>query len=703
MVKQQQVVVLGVVLVLCCSWGCKSVSQESHAYTNAFINQSSPYLLQHAHNPVNWYPWGEEALAKAQAEDKLLIISIGYAACHWCHVMEHESFEDTLVARVMNDNFVAIKVDREERPDVDDVYMTACQLASDGGCGWPLNAIALPDGRPIWAGTYFPRRQWVEVLQYFIKEKADKGPQMIQYAEQLTQTIQALGQLSPTAEGISMTMETADTFARQLLQGLDHEQGGRKGAPKFPMPDNFQWLQAYAFFTGNQEARQVWETTLDHLAAGGIYDHLGGGFARYSTDADWLVPHFEKMIYDNSQLVSLFSAAYAQTGKERYREVVSQTLDFVQRELTAPNGCFYSSLDADSDGEEGKFYVWRAAELDSLLTPAEAQLMRQYYGVTRPGNWEKGKNILHTSFVPAPTPAEILAAAPAGPALLASAQTKLFAARSQRVRPGLDDKMLTAWNALMIRGFADAAAALHEPTYLEQAVAAAHSLFGQALQADGRLWRNSRNGKSSINAFLDDYAFSAQALLRLYELTFEEQWLKKAQLLTDYALVHFSNPDSDFLFYTSDLDPPLVSRRMDIQDNVIASSNSALAEVFWQLGLYLDREDYRSKSDRMLAAVISSAEMTQNASFFANWGQLLLRRVYPLYEVAIVGEDWPQLSRELQAQYLPNAVFLGGATEGSLALLENKLVAEETYIYVCRNKVCKLPVKTAHAALDLLK
>ncbi|PSR12721.1 MAG: thioredoxin domain-containing protein [Bacteroidetes bacterium] len=702
MVKQQLFVGMSV-LVFCCSWGCKSVSRESHAYTNALINQSSPYLLQHAHNPVNWYPWGEEALARAQAEDKLLLISIGYAACHWCHVMEHESFEDTLVARVMNDNFVAIKVDREERPDVDDVYMTACQLASDGSCGWPLNAIALPDGRPIWAGTYFPRRQWLEVLQYFIQEKADKGPQMVKYAEQLTQTIHALGQLPSAAEGYVFSAATTDRFAQQLLQGLDHQQGGRKGAPKFPMPDNMQWLQAYAFYTGNQEARQVWETTLDHLAAGGIYDHLGGGFARYSTDADWLVPHFEKMSYDNSQLVSLFSAAYAQTGKERYREVVKQTLDFVKRELTSSTGCFYSSLDADSDGEEGKFYVWRAEELDSLLSPAEAQLVSQYYGVTKAGNWEQGKNILHTSLAPGSTPTEILAAVPTGPALLASAQAKLFAARSQRVRPGLDDKMLTAWNALMIKGYADAAAALREPSYLNQAIAAANALFGQALQADGRLWRNTHQGKSSINAFLDDYAFAAQACLRLYELTFDEHWLEQAQLLADYARAHFSNPNSDLLFYTADLDPPLVSRRTEIQDNVIAGSNSAMAEVFWQLGIYLDREDYTTKSERMLATVLNGTDVLRNPSFFANWGQLLLRQVYPPYEVAIVGADWPRVSPELQARYLPHALFLGGTTEGSLALLENKLVAEETYIYVCRNKVCKLPVKTAQAALDLLK
>ena len=674
---------------------CKSSLQDDHTYTNALINESSPYLLQHAHNPVNWYPWGEEALAKAKAEDKLLIISVGYAACHWCHVMEHESFEDTTVARIMNENFVSIKVDREERPDVDDVYMTACQLATQDGCGWPLNAIALPDGRPIWAGTYFPRKQWMEVLEYFIKEKNEQGEKMEGYADQLTETINTLNTLAPVQEVSPFEASSADAFGASMLLGLDPVKGGRKAQQKFPMPDNFLWLQQYAFFTGDEAATQQLRTSLDHMAAGGIYDQLRGGFARYSVDPDWLVPHFEKMLYDNGQLVSLYAQAYAQFGEERYRQVVEETIGFVEAELTAPSGGFYSSLDADSEGEEGKFYVWSLAEVDSLLSKEEATFVKQYYQLTKAGNWEEGKNILHRR-PDAPIPSGNEAA------LLASASQKLLTARNQRVRPGLDDKMLTAWNALMIKGYADAAAALKRPEYLEKAQKAAQFLLDNARREDGGLWRNHKDGKSSINAFLDDYALTIQAFVRLYELTFEEKWLQTSAELADYALEHFQNAESNMLYYTSDLDPPLVSRRTEVRDDVIAGSNSAFAEALWQLGLYLDQEAYSLQSDRMLSAVLGAEEFMSAPSFYANWGQLLLRRVYPPYEVAVVGNDWQTVNRELQANYLPNAIFLGGASEGSLSLLKNKLVEGETFVYVCRNKICKLPVQTAEDAIALM-
>ncbi|MGH1436523.1 MAG: thioredoxin domain-containing protein [Lewinella sp.] len=684
------------ILGLLTIYSCTSTSQEGgHLYTNALVNESSPYLLQHAHNPVNWNPWGEAALAKAKEEDKLLVISVGYAACHWCHVMEHESFEDTLVARIMNEHFISIKVDREERPDVDDVYMAACQLATEQGCGWPLNAIALPDGRPIWAGTYFPRKQWVEILEYFVKEKEENGAKMEDYAANLTKTINAVSALAPVGQMPELKPENADNFAQSMLLGLDAERGGRKGSPKFPMPDIFSWLQEYAFFTGNEEARGVWKTTLDQLAAGGINDQLGGGFARYSTDDKWLVPHFEKMLYDNAQLVSLFSDAFAETGTSRYKEVVEETLTFIERELMDKQGVFYSSLDADSEGEEGKFYVWTTQEIDSLLSPASAELVKKHYRFTKHGNWEEEMNIMHYDPAADPLSAEELST-------LKAAKALLLDARAQRVRPGLDDKVLTAWNGLMIKGYADAAAALQNEDYLKKAITAANFIDTKMKRKDGGLWRNYKDGKSSINAFLDDYALTSQAYLRLYELTFDESWLRKAEQLTTYALEHFSNPESDLLFYTSDLDPPLITRRTEIKDNVIAGSNSAFAQVLWQLGLFLDREDFSEQSQKMLAAVLASPEAIQTPSFYASWGELMLKMVYPPYEVAIVGERWQSLNHELQASYLPNALFLGGPDEGSLALLENKAVEEETFIYVCRNKICKLPVQTAEDAKALM-
>jgi hypothetical protein len=609
--------------------------------------------------------------------------------------MEHESFEDTTVARIMNEHFVAIKVDREERPDVDDVYMAACQLATEKGCGWPLNAIALPDGRPIWAGTYFPRKNWLEVLEYFIKEKAESGAKMEDYAANLTKTMNAVSALAPVGEVPDFDPAIADNFAQSMLSNLDAKLGGRQGAPKFPMPDNFAWLQEYAFYADNAEAKAMVKTTLDQLAAGGIYDQLGGGFARYSTDEKWLVPHFEKMLYDNSQLVSLYANAYAQQPDPRYREVIEETLTFVERELTSPEGVFYSSLDADSEGEEGKFYVWSTEEIDSLLPAESAQLVKDYYRFTKKGNWEEDKNILHYDPAAArPTEAQRKT--------LMQAREKLMAARDQRVRPGLDDKVLTGWNALMIKGYADAAAAMKNEAYLKKALQAANFLRNNMMRDDGGLWRNHKNGKSSINAFLDDYALTAQAYLRLYELTFDESWLRQAEQLMDYVLEHFNNPESDLFFYTSDLDPPLITRRTEIKDNVIAGSNSAFAESLWQLGLYLDRKDFSERSQKMLATVLSQPEPLQAPNFYANWGQLMLKTIYPPYEVAIVGDDWASLSRDLQAQYLPNALFLGGQDEGSLELLKNKAVEEETFIYVCRNKICKLPVQTAEAAVALL-
>jgi len=682
---------LHILLLLLLAQSCATKTKpNSQQHTNALIKESSPYLLQHAHNPVNWYPWGKEALEKAQKEDKLLIISVGYAACHWCHVMEHESFEDTMVARIMNDNFVSIKVDREERPDVDDVYMTACQLTTKNGCGWPLNAIAFPDGRPIWTGTYLPRDNWMEVLNFFIKEKAKDGTKMEEYAAQIVAGMHN-NTIGNTATAELATDAQLQTFADNLMQGIDPQKGGGARAPKFPMPDVFQFLQNYAFYKADKNALALWETTLDHLAAGGIYDQIGGGFARYSTDADWLVPHFEKMAYDNGQLISLFANAYAQTGKERYATVVRQTVAFVNRELSSPQGGFYSSLDADSEGEEGKFYVWTSREIDTLLTPAEAKLVTAYYGVKSSGNWEDGKNILHLD--PKATPTTNAA--------LATAQQKLMQARDKRIRPALDDKLLTTWNSLMIHGYAVAATKLQDKDMLARAIKAADYLVEVAMEADGRLWRNYKAGKPTINAFLDDYAFTAQAFISLYEATFDEKWLQRAAKLCDYAIMHFDNPQSELFFYTSDIDPPLVSRRMEVQDNVIASSNSALAEALWKMGALLDRNDYAETSTKMLGTMLHGTDMLEQPFFHANWGQLLLQHLNQPYEVAIVGDNWPDVSGKLQAQYLPNAWFLGGV--GELALLKDKAVAGETYVYVCRRKVCKFPVRTVVEALDLIR
>ncbi len=681
---------------------CSMMPGEQHAYSNHLVGESSPYLLQHAHNPVDWHPWGEEALEKAQRENKLIVISVGYAACHWCHVMEHESFEDTTIARIMNEHFVSIKVDREERPDVDDIYMTACQLASDKGCGWPLNAFALPNGQPVWAGTYFPKKQWREILEYFANEYSTNPEQMQAYAEQLTEGIANAG-LTPVDTPAEFAAPGLALFAQNLLGTLDMQTGGRKGAPKFPMPDNFAFLMAYHHYSQDPLAMEAVKVTIDHLARGGIYDHLGGGFSRYSTDTEWLVPHFEKMLYDNGQLVSLYAQAFAATGDSSYLQIVEESLAFVARDLTDKNGGFYSSLDADSEGEEGKYYVWEQSEIDSLLLPEEAQLVTAYYNLLPRGNWEHGKNILHVTDSLEAVADELGLAITDASALLSSAREKLLEARRERPRPGLDDKVLTAWNALMLRGYADAYAATSNEEYLVTALKNANFLLDEMMSSDGRLNRNFKGGKSSINAFLDDYALLAQAFTRLYEVTFDESWLDHTEQLLEYALDHFQHESNSLLYYTSDIDPPLVARRLEVEDDVIASSNSLFAEALFLTGTYLYREDFIERSRSMLSAISERIATSQAPSFYTNWAQLYLQFVRPPYEIAIVGPDWQSLQVDLQQNYLPNALLLGGENEGQLALLQNKSVEGETYIYVCQNKVCKLPVQTVVDALPLMQ
>lgn len=689
-------------LLLLLLFSCEAQTGEQHNYTNALIHESSPYLLQHAHNPVNWNPWGEKALEKARKEDKMLLISVGYAACHWCHVMEEESFEDTAVARIMNEYFVPIKVDREERPDVDAVYMSACQLASERGCGWPLNAFALPDGRPVWAGTYFPKKQWVEILQYFVKAYREDREKMQGYADQLADGVRQFGLPQPVAEPLPFTSAQLDDIAKNFLENVDLEHGGRKGFPKFPVPNSYEFLLQYNYLTGNETALEAVTVTLDQMAEGGIYDQIGGGFARYSTDGEWKVPHFEKMLYDNAQLVSLYSKAYQVTKKERYREVVFETLAFVERELGSPEGAFYSSLDADSEGEEGKFYIWKQSEIDSILGESRISgIFNAFYSVEAGGNWE-GSNILYHQKNVEKILTEYKITKDELKIILNNARQKLFEARSKRERPRLDDKVLSSWNALMLQAYLDAYAAFGEPGFLVAAKRNAQFLLDNALQKGNRLNRNYKGGKSTINGFLDDYAFTIQAFVSLYETTFDEQWLKRAESLADYTLAHFSDESTGLFFYTSDIDPPLMARKMETEDNVIPASNSAMGRALLHLGTLLYRQDYLDRAESMLQAMAPRISATAEPNFFANWCALYSELAYPFYEVAVVGPAYQQPAEALRRLYLPNALLLGGPSEGSLELLKNKLQDGETFIYVCRDKVCKLPVKRVEEAVGQL-
>jgi uncharacterized protein YyaL (SSP411 family) len=686
-------------LLCTCGRGTNAVSGQPEAGFNHLAGEKSPYLLQHAKNPVDWYPWNDEALAKAKAENKLLIISVGYAACHWCHVMEHESFEDSLVAATMNEYFVSIKVDREERPDIDDVYMTACQLASRKGCGWPLNAIALPDGRAIWAGTYFPKSQWLKVLGQFSELQKTEPGKLEEYAASLTEAMVEQNTFQPILdESRSLSAAEIDGTATMLKAAIDFKNGGTRGAPKFPMPVMHEFLLTHHFHTGDKESLRAVETTLDEMAAGGIFDQIEGGFARYSTDGQWLVPHFEKMLYDNAQLVSLYAHAYQLTGKERYAEVVRHTLEFVDQKLTHPQGLFYASLDADTDGEEGLTYIWTLEEIKDVLGDEKlANAYADYFGITARGNWE-GHNILtrrrklgDVVKMHGYADEETLKGA------LETASKKLLAVREKRSQPGLDDKALTAWNSLMITGYADAYRALGDDVYRERAVRAAEFLWNNVRKDDNRLDRNFKDGASAINAFLDDYGLYAQACLDVYQITFDEKWIERANDLVTYADAHFL-PGNGLYTYTSDLDPPLVTGNIPVSDQVIPSGNSIMARVQHQLGTLTVNEQMTEHSKRMVQ--LMQAKLTESGPrFFANWGRLYLDQLEPTYEVAILGADAGAKRVEMSKEYLPNVLFLGGEKEGNLELLTNKLNPGATTIYVCLEKVCQLPVTEAKVAL----
>ena len=675
-----------------------SSQHASDRQPNHLIHENSPYLLQHAYNPVEWYPWGEEALEKAAKEDKMLLISIGYAACHWCHVMEHESFEDTAVAQVMNEHFVCIKVDREERPDIDDVYMTACQLASGRSCGWPLNAFAMPDGRPVWAGTYFPKDRWVGVLDQFRNMWVDEKEKLESYAQQLTSGIQQQDRII-AGEPQPLDRRDAEKMADSLLKTIDMKKGGRKGAPKFPMPNNYLYLLNYHVMTGDSEALEAVTTTLDGMAHGGIYDQLGGGFARYSVDENWLAPHFEKMLYDNGQMLTLYARAFQVNKSALYEKVIRETVSWLDRELTHEQGGFYSSLDADSEGEEGKFYVWDFSEIVEILGDEKATIFNEYYTVKKNGNWEH-KNILHRTRDNESIAKSLGISANELQSHIAEASEILIKHRNKRVRPGLDDKILTSWNALAISGLVHAYQALDDISFLDRALRTATFISTQMLQDDYRLMRNYKDGQVKINAFLDDYAFLISAFVDLYQVTFEEKWLKEAKKLADYTLQHFHDSESGFFNYTSDLDPPLIARKRELGDNVIPGSNSAMARNLHRLGLYFDNDLYKKIAEEMLYAMINPILESGQTGFYSNWAIAYLEKMHSTYEVAILGPESKDFTLKMQQRFLPNTLYLGGEDEGSLALLKDKLQPGATTIYVCQNKVCQLPVSEVDKAVE---
>lgn len=671
--------------------------------------ESSPYLRQHAKNPVDWYPWNPASLKKAATENKLLVISIGYSSCHWCHVMEKESFSDTAVSALMNKHFVSIKVDREERPDVDRTYMDACQVVNGDACGWPLNVIALPGGKPVFTGTYMEKNQWIQVLRFFADQINTQPGKLIEYGQQLASRIIQENQLSHDQVQLSDSL-FQDYFTR-FFNNLDLEGGGQKGSPKFPLPVQYEFLLNYhqKFKQGN--ALEAVTNTLDHLKQGGIHDWLDGGFARYSTDDKWLMPHFEKMLYDNAQLASLYAHAYQVTGKAAYKDMARSTLGFLNRRLKAPGGGYYSSFDADSEGEEGKYYLWTKSGIDQVLKDGDLiELAAELFQLSEEGNTlaspqfgQVGKNVLA---VLGSGEKIALAKGWSGQQLnlkLQEIKKRLLMARSLRPGPALDDKIICSWNALVVSALADAYLAFGDKESQAQAMSSGEFIWKSFYNpVDGlrRIYNPNLKSGKAVQGFLEDYAFTGLAFVKLYQLSFDEKWLYRAKTLLEFTQKHFYDPAHQMFYYNRDT---LVGRHLDYEDQVMPSSNSAMAFLLYQMGSYFSNQAYLDQAYAMMDRAFSQMQDEGTLTHYVNWARLFLQTGYePPYEIAVVGTSSLALSHALAAKYIPNAIWLGGRTEGSLPLLKDKLVNGKTMIYICQNKLCKLPVSTLTAAWELL-
>ncbi len=674
------------------------MNNSSQRPENHLAGETSPYLLQHARNPVDWHPWGDAALEKAKLENKLMLISIGYSACHWCHVMERESFEDEETALIMNRDFICIKVDREERPDVDQVYMQAVQLITGQG-GWPLNCFALPDGRPVYGGTYFRNEHWKDVLKTLATLYRDETEKVVDQAEELTRGVRRSDSIKVVTDMAEPAREEIKAVYASFAGQFDNREGGPNRAPKFPLPNNYRFLLRYGFQAGDVEALRHVYLTLDKMAMGGIFDQVGGGFARYSTDFEWKVPHFEKMLYDNGQLLELYSEAFQATGKQLYADTALATADFVERELTSPEGGFYSALDADSEGVEGKYYVWTKEELQLLLGDAFG-LFADYYQVNSQGYWEEGNYILLRKQTDADFAADKHMSVEAVHSAMAEARERVFGARTRRIRPGLDDKVLTSWNGIMSKGLIAAYNAFGEERFLQAARENLSLLIGKARTPDGGLFHNGKNGKFNINGYLEDYAFTVEALLALYQATFEPAHLETARELTEYALENFSVPESPLLFFTSRRDKALVARKKEITDNVIPASNSSMARNLFLLSEFFGDSGYRDRARAMLDQV--RREMRSYGASYSNWALLAMDFAYPFHEAVLTGPDEQDRRTELARRYLPHVLLAGGEASAHLPLLEGRAGKASALIHVCRQGACNLPVATVGEALEQL-
>ncbi len=680
--------------------GCSSQNSKrmKHRYTNELINSTSPYLLQHAHNPVNWQPWSDGLIERAKQENKLILVSIGYAACHWCHVMEHESFEDLEVANLMNENFICVKVDREERPDVDHYFMTAVQLMQQRG-GWPLNVITLPDGRPIWGATYFPKESWMKNILSVADFYKQNRKRAERYADDLQSGIQQVSLTAEIDEVIPANSKLLEQGVERWKGKFDMKDGGNTGAPKFPMPVNLEFLLYYGFIKKDKTSLEYVKTTLEKMARGGIYDQIGGGFARYSVDAKWKVPHFEKMLYDNGQLLSIYSKGFQQYKNVEFKTVVYETVDFIERELMDKSGAFYSSLDADSEGVEGKFYVWSQSQLEDIIKD-DFGLFADYYNINQKGFWEHDNYILLRANNNEEFSKKYNLTLEQLNHKVLNWKSILLKERSNRVRPGLDDKTLTSWNALVIQGLTDAYKAFGDKRFLDLAENNANFLTENILQNNGKLFHNWKNGTASVDGFLEDYSLLIQATISLFEVTGNEEWINIAGKLTDYTFSHFYDKKSGLFYFSEKSENSVVTNHYQKEDNVLPSSNSVIANNLHRLYLILGRANYLTVVQKMVQHI--TPQFVQYPMAYANWGTLILKTMESFFEVALTGENSEHIFKEMLNGYQPNIIWAFSKKSSNIPILKDRFIENKTLIYVCENGACQLPVESVEEANKLL-
>ncbi|MEP6466231.1 MAG: thioredoxin domain-containing protein [Parafilimonas sp.] len=670
---------------------------KEHTYTNKLINETSPYLLQHAHNPVNWFAWSDEALQKSKAEDKPILISIGYSACHWCHVMERESFEDEATAQIMNEHFINIKIDREERPDIDHIYMDAIQAITGSG-GWPLNVFLTPELKPFYGGTYYPpvrafnRSSWTEVLLAVANAYKEKRNEITEQAENLTQHLLNANNFSAGDHSI-FTSEKLDIIAQNLVNISDKEEGGFGHAPKFPQTFSIIYLLRHYHFTGNKNSLNAAILSLDKMMMGGFYDHLGGGFCRYSTDKRWQIPHFEKMLYDNALLIDAYTEAYQLTKNEDYATVVNETIEFVKNEMTSSEGGFYSALDADSEGDEGKFYTWSKKEIDELLKENSA-LFCIAYNVSEAGNWE------HTNILWQPELLQVIAERSGITEnnllkQLAASKKILFEARKKRVRPGLDNKVLLSWNALIINSLCKAYAAFGNDEYLTLAKANILFIEKNLMECSSGLLLHSWNKNANTQAgFLDDYAALIQAYILLHQSTADTEFLVKAKILTEKAITLFSDEKDTFFYFTPKAQKDVLIRKIEIYDGATPSGNSLMAANLLTLSVFFDLHEWKKRSELMLSSLHNLFE--KHANSFGLWVLNLQSMVYGVKEIVMLSIEYEKLLKEILKEYIPLKVIQASPQENNeWPLLNEKTIsAGQTKIYICENYSCLKPAES---------